>query len=914
MSFLKQLAELIYANHPENPGNVWIITPNKRAGLYLREYLSAYYKKPVWSPTILSIEDFFCKLADVRLAGKLEQLFLFYQAYCKVEKDHAEKIDSFLSWGQKLLNDFNELDQHLTDMDAFFTYLNADRALENWNPEQTELSSLQKKYIEFWEKFPLYYAAFHKILKEQEKTYSGMAYRMVAENVRQKEWQEQVLKDVSCIYFAGFNALTKAEEEVLDVLTTCDKACVVWDTDPYFTEDKNQEAGMFLRENIKRFKAERSFVFNGNLQSGEKNISIISIAGNASQAAYAASLLGNMDLENPKDTAIILADETMLLSFLENIPEKVSSINVTMGYPLKHTNVASFFRQLVQMHVNAGKAYASDKKMGFYYKDVLSLLAHPYMRAHFFEERNTLEKYILENNCVHLSEKELKKDASLKELSFLFTHTNSPVSLIALCISIASQLKEKIASTESEELFHISSLFTEFETFIQQFDVIDSLPTFQRLFEQLILSDTIPFSGEPLEGIQIMGVLETRSLDFSNIIICAVNEDVFPAGKLPQSIIPFSVKRAFTIPLYKEKDAIFAYHFYRLLSRANNISILYNADEEGLNSYEKSRFIRQLEYELPQKNKNALLQKEQISIPARLTSNAFHGIQQNAFSLLQLDKKLEKGVSPSMLSTFIRCPEDFYYKYILQLNEESEVEENIEDHALGTLLHSTLEKLYQPYLKKKLTDQALTDMRKKVLKTLQEIAHESFGKAYFESGKNLLAFEICKKYLLNFFQAENDRISTSIQVEALEENMRYTCRLSSHLPDITFKGIADKVEKLADGIHIIDYKTGSVHEKDLIFGNMDELFSSDKKRKALQLFFYTWLYKRCFAEEQAVYAGICSLRKPASGVLYLNDKKPISNDDLLFFEEKLAELFIRMRSPEMHYVHQPDATFCLMCT
>lgn len=914
MKFLEELAEHIHANYP-NPGKVCIVSPNKRAGIFLRKYLSEKYKKTVFAPTVFGIEDFFIHLSGFTIADKFEQLFIFYKIHQQIEKTNAETIDSFASWATTLLSDFNELDQYLVDSNKFFSSLNADRALEVWSPEQEELTPFQKQYLKFWEKLPNYYVQFREELTKQKKAYTGMAFRMVAENIENENWRNEKLHSFEKIYFVGFNALTASEELVLNTLLKNGKAEVFWDSDNYYLNDINHEAGYFLRKNIAKFSGKKSIVYNGKLETGNKEINIYGITGNVAQTKLAANILNTISKDEFSETAIVLADESLLIPLLNSLPKNISGANITMGYPLKNTNAATFFQLLIKLHLNCQKFSNNKKNKGFYHKDILAILKHPYFAKLYPQEKIETENFILSNNKVFFKPIEWNKINPNTPLPAFLNYIEKPRDLINACLNFIDVIKKSALPSdfENEYLFYFSNLFNSLAKLVNAYNFIETLKVFQQFFTQLLQAETLPFYGEPLEGIQIMGVLETRTLDFKNVIVLSLNEGILPTSKQVNSIIPFNIKTSFNLPVYKEKDAIFSFHFYRLLQRAEKINLIYNSDNLSYSGSEKSRFVTQLEQEFLVKNQISSLKKNSITIPIQKINTSYSGIKNNDLAVNRMLEIFKSGISATHINTYINCKEDFYNKYVLQLKEENAVEENIEDHTIGTILHKTLEKLYTPLLGIFITANELKKMQLTIAEELENTVSENFSTEYFLSGKNYLAKEICKIYLQNYFKNTLKDFALKNKktlLKGLEQKLYVEIYLNPH--NITFKGTIDKIESDNNTIYIIDYKTGKVELKDLNFESIDELFSKKEKSKAMQLFFYNWIYYKQHPKTFST-SGIISLRSPANGLMLLNNGEKISDQDFSEFETRLMHLMEELIDYNTIFVHNPESAYCEMC-
>lgn len=946
-AFLLKLAKEIKHQYPDDLKNICIVLPNRRASLFLKKYLAEVYKKTIWAPQIFATEDFISKHSGYKLIDNLELLFQFYEVYKNIEKDEAKSFEEFSKWAPTLLNDFNEIDNYLADSEKLFSTVNQIRALEIWNLGAQEPSQIQLQYIAFWEKLYSYYKTLKEKLHTKNLAYQGMAARHSAENIEHIASQLPYKK----IFFAGFNALNKAEEKIIQYLTLHKKAELFWDADTYYMDNETQEAGVFLRYYKQKWFDHHGQKFNwieNNWRSSEKKIEIIGTAKNLNQVKAAGEILAKLKSnKNYQDTALVLADENLLMPLLNSIPKEVDHLNVTMGMPLKYIPLYNLMEHILQMHEHAAKhAEENIKNYRFYHGDISRLLQNTLIagiwnksEAGFLLQK--LDAYIKRKNRVYISFAELESQCNQQELAFLYdlqpilnNWENNPLlaikglkALIALfknnLNSIQNKQKQKI---EAEYLFLFSKICNRLERYIKNFDALIDVATLKILFNQILRNESLAFYGEPLKGLQVMGVLETRTLDFETIILISTNEGVLPSGKTMGSMIPFDIKRAFGLPTYSDKDSIFAYHFYRLLQRAKNIYLIYNTEADDLGGGEKSRFIAQLLQELPQQNSNAKITESILTLEVpKHTANEIKK-EKNEIVLYQLNNWIERGISPSALNSYISCPLDFYYKYVLKLRESDEdaVEETIEANTLGSYIHNTLQEVYTPFLNRTLNETDLKNIKEQIPEILKKEFLKDFTLEDISYGKNYLIYTMAEKQVLKFIDKEIEEINRLkkdnqfISIIALEEAFETEISFNQNGKETKAKlsGRIDRIDKIGNTIRVIDYKTGKVEKKEISLINIDEILNSDgKKSKALQLLTYAVLYEQILKENDEIKTGIISFRNINEPYFFLSiQKSEIINADIIKqSKELIREILEEIFNTDIPFEHKVSAQYCTMC-
>lgn len=917
-TFLDKLSAIILSQSDIELSNCLIVLPNKRAKVFLLESLKNQLETTSFAPTIISVEDFIQDISGLRTIDPIELLFEFYEVYLSVtEKSKQQTFEEFATWAKTAIQDFNEIDRYLLDPNHVFSYLEDIEALKRWDLQPQDKTKLITTHLEFWAKLPLYYESFYKHLLKKGIGYQGLLYREAVKNLA-----TFTTTITNQIFFAGFNALNQAEERIFKHLANENKAKIYWDIDEVFLNDSYHDAGLFIRKFKKEWKpfVNQDFEWVVNHFSEEKNIEIIGTPKSIGQAKIVGTIIEKIQSENPnlEKTAVVLGDENLLLPVLYGLPESVDALNITMGYPSKNNPAQLLISKLFKLHTNAKQR--NEKSYTFYYKEVLDILNHPLVEPYCKVEE--VVKVINNNNFTFFSNQKLFSlyeekypKSENKFFQLLFTRWDDSISdILENLNSILLTIKSYLSNDDAEEKVTKAFVYSVFKTinkltnYHETYNQIESLPSLQAIYKQIIDLAEVSFEGEPLSGLQVMGVLESRVLDFENVIITSVNEGKFPAGKSQNSFIPYDVKKELELPTYKEKDAIYCYHFYHLLLRAKNVWLLYNTDNEGIDAGEKSRFITQLEIEKQPKHNitstiyNAVLPEkayEPVTIPK--TDKIIARLHEIA---------TDKGFSPSSLTNYIRNPLQFYMQRILRINEADEVEENIAVNTLGTIIHNALEELYTPYLNQFLALHHIEAMEAKI----DEVILKHFKKIYKEGeitkGKNLLAFEVAKRNVYNFLQLEKKDVEAgqAIKVLLLEASLSCEIEVKSLSFPIKIAGKVDRIEERNGAIKIIDYKTGKVEANSLKISDFQDLTLDIKNEKIIQLLCYALMFENHeLKQNREVSAGIVSFKNMKNGFLPFGLGKGkdaelvISTEILEDFKSELEKLIVEIFNPEIPF-------------
>ncbi len=924
MTFLSDVANHLLSSHADSLSRVGIVLPNKRAELFLKTALSSKIKKPTIGPLITTIEELVCQCTKLQVIKGLPLLSELYSAHLKIQLDSPDTFDEFSKWGNTVIQDFNEVDRYCIDPKALFSNLRDAKVLERWGlrPDE-EPTSLMENYIRFWNHlFPLY-ENLNQSLIEKGQSYQGMGFRYLAENL---EKLDQYLKseDLDKVYFVGFNAVNTCEEKIMNHLQNQQKASVLWDLDAYYYDDPEQEAGLFARKIIKSWKSlnnEKLLWVNNHLENSPKTINSFGVSGRFAQAQKVAQLIKNIDPTKvaSKKVAIVLADESLLIPVLEALPSAINKFNITMGLPLNDTSLG---RCIVQLITILEKCELKGKFDSFYYKDIIRLFEQPtvqrFLTSHGIHFQELIRK-INKSNAVYTNTKTLSKYSSKLENTKLFQLLGKEQGIYDWLVLLNEWIielskLEDLPKIEAESFYKIYNLISQLTRLTQEYNYIKSFKSLKPFLSQTIKEDSLDFYGEPLEGLQILGILETRTLDFDEVIVVSVNEGILPKGKTQNSFIPHDLKTGFELPTFREKDAVFAYHFYRLIQRAEKVSLIYNTASADLGSQEPSRFLLQLEKEWPIKPFQEFTSEiDPPYIPVKNTSDQFSVEKTPELLSLLEEVAFVKGFSPSSLSTYLRDPLTFYEQRILRISELDEVEETIADNTLGSYIHAVLEKLYTPLLESKepLRLDDLKRMKADYKALLEGEFLADFSKNHISEGKNHLIYKVAEEMISTFLKNEKSSLETtrSQTIHSLEKGFQTTITLGNGQSSI-IKGNVDRIDEFGTHYRITDYKTGFVESRDLSMKGESVFVDREKPNpKALQLICYGLM----FFEENPnaeIELTLCGLRNSGAYIpLSIDGKTRFRKNDLIPFVDQIVDLIEEILNVEIPFTEKANESY-----
>ncbi|PQJ81014.1 PD-(D/E)XK nuclease family protein [Polaribacter porphyrae] len=889
-SFISETVDDILKNTTSFKDVVFIL-PSQRAKVFVKQ--TCKDKIDVgFLPEILNIEEFIHQVSGFHKADNLQLLFHFYGVYKSIEKSPVT-FDVFSSWAITVLQDFNEIDQHLVNTKDIFVYLRDIQRLRKWSVKgEFKETELMKNHYDFLEKMNEYYNAFYKFLVDKNTGYQGLLYRQSCKKIDDFLDKNSHKK----FFFIGFNALNKAEEFLFQKVLELGNSEVYWDIDTVFFKS-NHQAGKFIRKYQKDWKyyEKKPLKTISNSFSESKNIEVIGASKNVTQVKYVAEVLEKVT--NFRDTALILADEALLPITLNSLPKNCSAVNVTMGYPLKDVPITNLLLAIFQLF-NSQEKLQKVAKNEFYYKDIIRFLKHQSILS-LVPNISRFSKEIAAKNQTFINNNNIKKlfettENSVKEVFItLFNPLKTVGNFIERILNIINLLKDNVDALEKEHLFRFYKIFNQLKSFEERYQYFPDLKTLALFFKQLVASENLSFQGEPLKGLQLMGMLETRVLDFETIILVSTNEGILPANSQQNSFIPFDVKVEFGLPTYREKDAIFSYHFFRLLQRAKNVFIVYNTEHDAFGSGEKSRFVSQLEM-----MRDDIVHK--IVSPKVVTEKIeLKEIEKDNSTLDALKILAKKGISPSALTNYLHNPIAFYKQKVLKLKEFDDVEETVAYNTLGTVVHETLDELYTPIINKFLTVAHIDEMKKQTKKLVIKYFKEEFKNGDISTGKNRLIFEVANRFVINFLNKERELVAdknNQLKIIATEETLTTEIIVNGLGFPIKLHGQVDRVDELNGVLRIIDYKTGTVTSGNLRVPDFENL-RDEKHLKAIQVLLYVYCYTKDkkFDFSKPIQAGIYSFKNLNSRFLGVNFSSNYRKKELDITEEKLEEFIEKVK-------------------
>ena len=873
-SFLKLVAADLYKHTEGNLAHTAVVFPNKRAGLFFNEYLAQESDSPIWSPAYVSISELFRSLSPWEVGDPVKLVCELYKIFRR-ETQSTETLDDFYFWGEMLISDFDDADKNKVDTDKLFSNLQDLRNIMDdytfIDDEQEEAirqffqnfsierrTALKERFISLWDVLGNIYKGFRESLASQNIAYEGMMYRHVIEHldVDKLPYEKYV--------FVGFNVLNKVEHTLFTQLKDVGKAVFYWDYDEFYMKENRQavthEAGEFIRRNLRDFPSPLSGELFKNL-SKPKEVHYIASSTENAQARYLPQWIRNNLTTPEKETAVVLCNEALLQPVLHSLPAEVKHVNITMGFPLSQTPVYSFLIALLELHT-----HGFNFKSGRYtFQSVVTLLKHPYTRQ-LTGQAELLEKELTRNNRFYPLPGELGKDEFLTRL---FTPLSGNLNL---CIRLSETLQQvagiyqaNTSGTEDtdafnqlyrESLFKAYTTINRFRTLIEEDELTVQSETFRRLLVKVLSATNIPFHGEPAIGMQVMGVLETRNLDFRHLVLLSVNEGQLPKSGGDSSFIPYNLRKAFGMTTIEHKIAVYAYYFYRLLQRAERITLMYNTSSDGLNRGEWSRFMLQFLIEWPHPITRQFLEAGQSPqgtspITVEKTPDVMRWMQ----SLFDVRANPKAKFSPSALNYYLDCPLKFYYRYVAGLSAPDEVSAEIDSATFGSIFHYAAEHIYKDLTThgKVINKEALETLLRNEVK-LQDYVDTAFKKLFFNvpqnekpeyNGVQLINSAVIARYLKQLLQNDLRYAPFTFIASEMEVDEPIDIQTPKGVIKSRIGGIIDRMDSKDGTLRIVDYKTGGDADTP---PHVESLFIPDKKRS--NYVFQTFLYAAIMCRKQ----------------------------------------------------------------
>lgn len=908
-----------------------LVLPSRRAMVFLQESMNEQFPAG-WLPKMLVIDEFIQNFSKLEQADNISLLFILFEAYQEVNEE-AQDFNDFLRWGPQLLVEFNDIDRYLVEADQLFQHVHEAKLIEQWSPDQ-EPSQMIIDYASFYAKQAELYQLFTKKLRAKGIGHQGLLLRDLIGNLEQAF--RNFHKDFHSLFFLGFNAINPAEKQLIDFLKGKLRVELLWDADEYYM-DERQEAGTFLRKHIPW--AGNPLALNNDFKEAKELIELP--CPNVYTQAKAAGAVVEKLLEkgvDQKGVALVLADEALLEPILRALPASVEKINITMGYPVKQSLLYRLLLACLQNYLAAIQRSKSEK-LSLYYKNVLKIIENPLVSVFFESKGGSLDRFISNIKKLPSPYQNLQgilncfegPDEALPLIQALIP--GKRLDLGAFLASLQDGLQiwvNKQYSLEQPDDFALESaaqvqqMLNRLEDLNQEHAGLLNEDGMIFLWQQLASMHQISFVGEPLEGLQVMGMLETRLLNFDHVILVGANEGSLPAKRRESAFIPYDIKKAYDLPGFEVKEAVFAYHVYRLVQHAKTTHFIYSTNTSG-NSGEASRYVRQLGLELPRYN--TLASRKQLKYPLEPIKQSVDPIEipvegevkERFYNKLL---KSEKGLSPSAMNKFRRCSLQYFWSYVMGVWQENEIAEELSADKFGTLVHKVLELIYQdlpnpiqaPELKARLDRlDHYVDLAKKDNDVAEEL---------LEQGENEILMQLARLQLRDFLKGEVEYCENH-EVEVLHHEIKLYGSIPSPQGDVPINGTIDRIDRVDGVLRVIDYKTGSVKDNDLELKAPGSKSSTEKfasiNDKALQLMFYLRLLEQNQVSlkldiSAGVKAGIGLLKAAGKQYSYFScfGAERIKKEQFETVNEALRKEMESMLSVE-NIVQTSDKTYCKFC-
>ncbi len=870
-TFIEELADQLLKEHHDKLSGVKVIFPNRRAGLFFRQALSQHIDKPLWMPEVLSMQDFVFSLSTLEPIETLAAIFELFQTYCAHQKEE-ETFEQFYFWGEMILRDFEEIDHYMVNPEHLFRSIKSQKELDEefyflddedklviqsfWSSFLPKTTKSQEAFLETWRILLPIYQDFKTQLNAKNHGYGGMIYRKVTEDLSKID-----LTGLDNIYFAGFNALTSCEEAIIKHFVFEAKAQVKWDIDDYYFSSPVQEAGYFMRQYAKdpilgktfpevapkRFDKDKIVTTTGvSLEVGQTKVMAEMLAERSQQPGFEA-----------RRSVIVLPKEHMLFPTLHAIPEAIEKINITMGYPLKDTPVYALLESL--LHLQNSRKVSQTKGVLYYYKPLLEVLEHPLLQGIDEELVAGLVRTIRRQNRITMAVSELPLVHPIF-VNVLDANDNPFDYLLAILEALHEEWKEKDQALEEVCIAQFYTQLSQLKEMMTAHQEGIEYGFFIKLFRRLARNLKIPFTGEPLDGLQIMGILETRNLDFDQVYILSMNEDSWPAAARTGSFIPYNIRKGFDMPVYDHQDSIYAYLFYRLLQRAKEVHIFYNTVSEFNVNGELSRYVQQLQVESGFKIVNRILSndvKTKPALPILITKSTEVLAKMDRYTAGFVGNAISRpsALTPSALSIYLDCRLKFYYKYVAGLYEQDDVQEELDPMVFGNVLHKSIELLYDAFLAQNKREAVYKEdffwiragVPGAVNKAFKEHYHVKADQKFELEGRSLIASDILIKMMHKIL--DHDEAYAPFSILALEAGakdgyaLEVPVSVGGKTKEIKVKGIIDRIDRKEGKVRIIDYKTGSDERTFKTVASLIDREDKNRNKAVFQVFMYSYLFQ-----------------------------------------------------------------------
>ncbi len=902
--FLEQLAGKLWARHGSELDRVAVVLPGRRAGIHLRKYLAQAAGRTVWSPELLDPGSFMARIAGMRQGGSTEMLFVLYAAHRAVEGKRAEALTEFLQWAPVTLRDMSEIDSHLLDHELVYRDLQAYQEIEEWSFRTDDaLSPSQQRQVHQWKRTRLLHARLHQLMRERAVGTVGAVARKAVEMLQDPSWRSPW----SAVWFAGLNALEPASRVVMKHFVKNGSGHLAWNADHYYLDDPHNEAGRFLRTSIEELGAGELPIGDRILQR-ERTISVTAVPNRLAQVHVAAEMLGALNMEQRASTVLVLADEDLLLPFLSAMPADIGPMNVTMGVPLTALPVNGLLEAFLDVHASMNNGH-------LHLPDLERLLMHSLLH----EGRKTIallgslrrdgnQRVDLTTFIKTMREGKVDVAASTESAFAPMGATNHVHARIRDLITWAG-IRNSSDRLAMEQLFQLARIERGIEQALKQWttEQLDAR-TYRIVRERALRDARLALFGEPLAGLQVMGLLETRAIDHERVIVIGASEESL-AASAPQSWIPHDIRRYHKLPSRTDTEAITAYHLHSLLHSAADLRLL--LDVGGETAGGPTRFVAQWQHELVPRSSTRIVHGLRHA-PLLARGGTAILVGKSKAVQARLSALAEKGFSPSALGTWLRCPLDYYFQYVLGVRSDEVAHGKLGSDVLGTAVHKVLEELFAPYLNAPLRPEDLSASIPHVAERLRTYLLKDVSDAALNEGHFKLSMEMAATSIANYLQLEVVRCASETTVP-----LRTEAQLSAQLlSGDKLRGTCDRIEERDGLLHVLDLKTGAVDEKNLRLKGLEREHLTAKHQHALQLLIYSVMAFQGDPSLQELRAGIVPLRKPSGSEglwLTINGANTITRDMLPGIEALLQLLVDELRDPATPFSHDPDSEWCASC-
>ena len=914
-TFLHDVAEYLLNRYSEKFRDCCVVFPSQRSSVYFCDELKRLNSKVIWLPKMFTIDEFIHKIGNLKVASPIAQYATLYQVYKELDDANTAKktdateekkktgFDKFFPWAQVILADFNDIDKYLVNADALLRNIQEIKLLDSnidyLSDEQrkaieeffkvvyTGESKMKKRFLDIWQKLLPMYERFGKHLNENGLAYDGQVYRRAAEIIGSTDYELPFEK----VFFVGFNAVTRSEERVFSALKAQGKALFFWDYDQSYIDDRMNEAGRFLRNFVVEFAEPDDFKTCHNFGTDGQQITVVASPTVSGQMSVVAERLAQTPVDEMSDTALVLADETLLMGTIEHTAPYVSDMNVTMGYKLKNSVAGQWVEQLVQLQSNK---HTTDSGTTFYYKNVVTLLQHPFFISASPDFAVEMTGRIKSEAIFQVPTDEFESDDFARTI---FKPIGTPHDFSAYVLGILKHLMniwgqfpddaENQWNIQQELVYKLILQIQQLDTELAGEQLEIEMSTYYQLLRKYVASLTVPFSGEPIKGLQVMGFLETRNLDFRNLIILNVNDGVLPVDGSSPTFIPFSLRRGFGLPTHEDREAMYAYYFYRLLQRAQNVTLTYFVGNADGKRGEPSRYIMQLVYGGREVSQQVLRSDISFDAATPLTIVKDEGTMRQLSAYVADGRPINdvKRLSASAIVTYQKCPVMFYFSKVLGLDSDDDIDENIDARQFGNIFHKSICEIYKGFLGKVVTGddiRALTDDFI-VSKIDNAFVEEMFPKATAKrakiesgecrladelNGNNRMVYSVISEYVklqISYDAATADKSPIEFIELEKEHNILLQVEVGGKKQKIKFGGFIDRIDHTNGETRVIDYKTGSNDVECNLLEDVFDPANINKYKGILQTLIYCLMFDHDQSKHEVLAPYLFKTTKLGSG-------------------------------------------------